>query len=164
MPLAILLLVLLGLLVVITPFLTIALFVREARLRKELHELAEENAKQHTKLQRAIGELQSKTAATASSSAPAGEKPLTPEVRQPVPAPGSFPHVQIPAPVVVPLRAEVQPPIAGPIKPSIPVTEKKYEPAAEQEPQVPALIAPLPPAKVTPPVIPTATPLHRPSA
>ncbi len=164
MPLAILLLVLLGLLVVITPFLTIALFVREARLRKELHELAEENAKQHTKLQRAIGELQSKTAATASSSAPAGEKPLTPEVRQPVPAPGSFPHVQIPAPVVVPLRAEVQPPIAGPIKPSIPVTEKKYEPAAEQEPQVPALIAPLKPATVTPPVIPTATPLHRHSA
>jgi hypothetical protein len=41
--------VLYGLLLLVTPFLTIALFAREAKLRRQLNELAEENAKQHTK-------------------------------------------------------------------------------------------------------------------
>src|SRR5208282_1427362 len=48
MPLLILFFVLFGLLLLVTPFLTIALFFREAKLRKQLNDLAEENAKQHT--------------------------------------------------------------------------------------------------------------------
>src|SRR5690348_17690481 len=72
---AILLLVLFGLLVVVTPFLTIALFVREAKLRRRLNELAEENTRQHTILQRAVGELQSKLAAASAPTAPVAEKP-----------------------------------------------------------------------------------------
>src|SRR5690348_17751807 len=99
---AILLLVLFGLLVVVTPFLTIALFVREAKLRRRLNELAEENTRQHTILQRAVGELQSKLAAASAPTAPVAEKPTSAEPRQPspVPVPRSFPTVRIPSPIV----------------------------------------------------------------
>ena len=100
MPFAILLLVLFGLLLLVTPFLTIALFAREAKLRRQLNELAEENAKQHTKLQRAVGELQSKLAATPAPTTPPAEKPSSPEVCQPVSLPGSIPPLQAPAPTV----------------------------------------------------------------
>jgi hypothetical protein len=99
-----------GLVLFATPVLTIALYVRYARLRKQLNEFGEENAKNLTKLQRAVGELQSKLAATTSHATPAAEKPVTPEVRQPVsvPVPRSFPQAHIPPPVVVPPRVEVR--------------------------------------------------------
>ena len=102
-----------GLLLLATPFLAIWLYFRNANLKKQLTELVEENAKQHTKLQRAIGELQTKVGATVSPAAPAVEKPAAPEVSHPsvVPVPRSYPHIQIPSPIAVPPRVEVQPPI-----------------------------------------------------
>jgi predicted membrane protein DUF2339 len=135
-----------GLVLFATPVLTIALYVRYSRLRKQLNELAEENAKQLTRLQRAVGELQGKLAATAPHTTPSPEKPVTPEARPPVPVPRSFPHVQIPLPVVVSQPVEVHPPIKLQPAPPIPVTEKKPEPSS------------VPPAIVTPPVIPAPPP------
>src|SRR5271163_1484030 len=87
MPLFYLLFGLYGLLLLATPFLAIALYVRNSKLRQQLNELAEENAKQHTKLQRAIGELQTKIGATASPATPAAERPVAPDIRQPSPVP-----------------------------------------------------------------------------
>ena len=63
-----------GLLLLATPFLAIWLYFRNANLKKQLTELVEENAKQHTKLQRAIGELQAKFGATASPTTSTAEK------------------------------------------------------------------------------------------
>ncbi len=83
MPLFYLLFGLYGLLLLATPFLVIALYVRNTKLRQQLNELTKQNAKQHTKLQRAIGELQSKLAATASPGAPTVDKPATPEASHP---------------------------------------------------------------------------------
>src|SRR5208282_2618581 len=158
MPLLILFFVLFGLLLLVTPFLTIALFFREAKLRKQLNDLAEENAKQHTKLQRAIGELQTKLGTTASPATPTVEKPATHEVGQPntVPVPRSYPQVHIPRQIAVP------PPSTAQTTPSIPVTEKKPEPAPEQKPLVTTPVSPVPPVTVTPPVTPPATPVAPP--
>ena len=159
MPLFYLLFGLYGLLLLATPFLAIALYVRNSKLRLQLNELAEENAKQHTKLQRAIGELQTKLGATASPAAPTVEKPATPEASQPsvAPVPRSYPHVPIPSPIAAPPRVDVQAPIKPQPAPPIPGTEKKPEAALEQKPQIPAPVVPLPPVTVTPPVIPAAT-------
>src|SRR5580704_16822300 len=145
MPLLYLLYVLYGLVLLATPVLTISLFVRQARLRKQLNELAEENAKQLTKLQRAVGELQTKLAATTPPATPAPERASSPEARQPVPVPRSFPHVQIPLPVVVPPRVEVPLPSKPQPTPPILVTEKKPEFAAEENPLVPTPAVPVPP-------------------
>src|SRR5580704_17228724 len=110
-----------GLLLLATPFLAIWLYFRNAKLKQQLNELVEENAKQHTKLQRAIGELQTKVGATVSPAASTAEKPVAPEVSHPsaLPVPRSYPHVLIPSPVAVPPRVEVQPPIKRPAAPAI---------------------------------------------
>jgi hypothetical protein len=169
MPLLYPLYVLYGLVLLATPVLTISLFVRQARLRKQLNELAEENAKQLTKLQRAVGELQTKLAAAAPPATPAPERASSPEVHEPVPAPRPFPQVHIPPPVVVSPRVEV-PPASKPQPTSpIPVAQKKPEPAAEQKPLVPTLDAPVSsvpvlPITVTPPTISAALPLQKPPA
>jgi Predicted membrane protein (DUF2339) len=165
MPLLYLFFALYGLVLLATPVLTISLFVRQSRLQKQLKELAEENAKQLTRLQRGVGELQSKLALTV----PSAEKTVTPEARQSVPVPRSFPHVQIPLPVVVSPRAEVPSPSNPQPRPPILVTEKKPEPAPEQKPLVPAPVAPGPPAPVLPitvttPTIPAAPPPQKPLA
>jgi hypothetical protein len=159
------LLVLYGLVLLATPVLTIALYIRYARLRKQLNELTEENTKNLTKLQRAVGELQSKLAAATPHATPATEKPVTPDIRQTVPVPRSFPQAQVPPPVVVPPRVEVQPspkPQATP--PLIPVIEKKPEPAPEQKPPMPAPVVPVPPVTFTPPIIPAPAPPLKPPA
>ncbi len=131
-----------GLVLLATPILAISLYVRNAKLRKQLNDLAEENAEQFTKLQRAVGELQAKAAAEAPPHTPAPKKDVSPEAHQPIPVPRSFPQVYVPPQVAVP-RVQGQPPI----KP--------------QEPQVPAPVAPVPPV-VTPPIIPAAAPLQKP--
>ena len=82
MPLLMLLYVAYGLVMLATPVLTISLYLRQAKLRKQLNDLAEENAKQLTKLQRAVGELQSRVAEGVPSNAPAHEKPVTTDNRQ----------------------------------------------------------------------------------
>jgi hypothetical protein len=169
MPFLILVAVLYGLLLLATPFLAIGLYVRHAKLRKQLNDFTEENAKNLTKLQRAVGELQSKLAATTPhvAATPATEKPVTPQARQPVAVPRSFPQAYVPPPVAVPSRVEVQPPPKPQAPPLIPVTEKKPEPALEQKPQVPTPVVPVPPAAVppvtaTPPTIPAAAPPLKP--
>ena len=167
MPFLILVAVLYGLLLLATPFLAIGLYVRHAKLRKQLNEFTEENAKNLTKLQRAVGELQSKLAATAPRGTPAADKPVAPEPRQPVPVPRSFPQAYVPPPVAVPPRVDVQPPPKPQAPPPIPVTEKKPEPALEQKPQVLTPVVPVPPAAVppvtvTPPTFPAAAPPLKP--
>jgi hypothetical protein len=159
MPLFYLLFGLYGLLLLATPFLAIAFYVRNSKLRQQLNELAEENAKQHTKLQRAIGELQSKLAATASLGTPTVEKPATPEASHPsvVPVPRSYPHVPIPSPVAVPPQFIPQPPLKTLTAPPIPPAEKKPEAAPERKPQAPPPSVPVPPATVAPPAIPSVT-------
>jgi hypothetical protein len=154
-----LLLGLYGLVLLAAPFLVIGLYVRQARLRKQLNELAEENAKQLSRLQRAVGELQTKLVATVPPATPAPDRASSSEARQPVPVPRSFPHVQIPLPVVVSPRVEGPPPSKAQPTPPIPVTEKKPEPAAEQKPLIPTPAAPVPPVIVTAPVIPAAPPI-----
>jgi hypothetical protein len=154
-----------GLTLLAAPVLFISLYLKQAKLRKQLNDLAEENAKQFTKLQRAVGELQTKVAATVPPSAAAAEKPVAPEVHKPAPAPvpvqQSHPPVHIPPPVLVPPRVEV-PPITPQPTPSIPVTEKKPEPAPEQKPLAPTPVVPVPPVIVTPPVLPPAAPVVAP--
>ena len=154
-----LLLGLYGLLLLATPFLVIGLYVRQARLRKQLNELAEENAKQLSRLQRAVGELQTKLTATVPPATPAPDRASSPEARQPVPVPRSFPHLQIPLPVVVSPRVEVPPSSKPQVTLPIPVTEKRPEPAAEQKPLAPTPAASVPPVMVTAPVIPAAPPV-----
>jgi hypothetical protein len=156
MPLLYLLFGLYALVLLATPFLAIGLYVRHAGLRKQLNELAEENAKQLTRLQRAVGELQTKVAVTAPPATPGPERASSPEARQPVPVPRSFPHVQIPPPLTVSPRVEVPPPGKPQPTQSIPVREKEPEARAEQKPVVPTPAAPVPPAIVTGPVIPAA--------
>jgi len=168
---AILLLVFVGLLVVVTPFLTIALFVKQAKLRRQLNELAEENANQHTKLQRAVGELQSKLAAVPAPTTPVAEKPPSPEVRQPVSVPGSIPPSQVPAPTGVPPiretpaatpRVDAMPPVAPPVRPPIIApavvtpSQKPLPPVAPVEPRplAPAALASPPEAKPSSPKVP----------
>jgi Predicted membrane protein (DUF2339) len=149
-----------GLLLLATPFLAIWLYFRNAKLKQQLTELAEENAKQHTKLQRAIGELQTKVGATVSPAPPAVEKPAAPEVSHPsvVPVPRSYPHIQIPSPIAAPPRVEVKPPAA----PTIPAADEKPDSAPEQIPALPKPAAPALPVTATPPTIPSAPPLATP--
>ena len=63
MPLLIFIAVVFGFLLLVTPFIAIASLVKQSTLRKQLNDLVEENSKQHARLQRAIGELQTKVAA-----------------------------------------------------------------------------------------------------
>jgi len=158
----ILICVLFGLLLLATPFFAIALYVKYSNLRKQLNELAEENAKQHIKLQRAVGELQSKVAATVLPAAPPADKSVAPEVPNAAPVPQSHPPVHIPPPGVASPHSEVPPPFKPQATPLIPVTEKMPEPAPEQKTPIPAPVAPAPPVTVPPPVIPPARPVAAP--
>ncbi|MGB6883691.1 MAG: hypothetical protein WBE10_06565, partial [Candidatus Acidiferrum sp.] len=153
MPLLILIAVVFGFLLLVTPFIAIAALVKQSSLRRQLSELVEENARQHTKLQRAVGELQSQLLSTVPAATPDVEKHTTPEAHPSIPVPGTIPPVQTPAPVVVPARTEVQPPIE-PLTPPVPVIEKKPEPTVEREPLIPTVSAPPPAPKPTPPAAP----------
>jgi hypothetical protein len=138
-----------GLVLLATPVLAISLYVRNAKLRRQLNELAEENAKQFTKLQRAVGELQSKMAATVMHATPPAEKPVTPEPLQTttVPVPRSFPQAHIPPPVVVPPRAEAPPPVKPQATPPIAPAPQPPPPPAKPTPP------PAPPKVIMPPAI-----------
>src|SRR5690348_12362889 len=159
MPTAYLFLALYGLVLLATPILTIALYLRYAKLRKQLNETIEENARNLTQLQRAVGELQNKLATGSLPSVPPPEKSVAPEVRQQVPVPRSFPVVPIPpAPVVPPLqqtpaappRVGPQPPSQPPATPTIPVVEKKPEPAPINAPKPTVPVTQVPPVQTTP--------------
>jgi hypothetical protein len=136
-----------GLTLLVAPALFIALLLKQAKLRKQLDDLAEENNQKSMKLQRSVGELQAKLAATAPPpAAPPTEKPASTEVRQSVPVPQPSPQVPTHPHVVVSPRVEVQPPPKPEPTPTIPVVEKKPE------------ATPVPPVTATPPIIPPAHP------
>jgi Predicted membrane protein (DUF2339) len=136
-----------GLTLLAAPVLFISLLFRQARLRKQLNDLAEENNQKFMKLQRAVGELQAKLAATGPPpAAPPTEKPASTEVRQSVPVPQPSPQVPTHPPVAVSPRVEVHLPPKPQPTPTIPVVEKKPE------------LAPVPPVTATPPIIPAAHP------
>jgi len=180
------LLYLYGLLLLVTPFFTIFLLIRQARLRRQLSELIEVNEEQHLRLQRAVGELQSKLAATVQPATLAAEKPVATEVRQHVPVSTAtiVPPTRLP-PAAPP--SETQRTIAPLVPPSIPAAERKPEAEQEQKPSVPlaplepkplapaaqtppwegkSTPAPIPPKIVLPPsvVFPPATPIPPPKA
>jgi hypothetical protein len=137
-----------GLTLLAAPALFVGLLLRQAKLRKQLNDLAEENNQKFLKLQRTVGELQLKLAAAAAPPAAAStaEEPAAAEERQPVPGPRSVAPVPVSPPVAVPPRVEVPPPPQPQPAPPVPVVEKKPEPA------------PVPLVPVTPPVIPAAHP------
>ncbi len=167
MPFLYLLYVFYGLTLLAAPVLFISLLLRQAKLRKQLNDLAEDNAQKFARLQRTVGELQTKVTAAAPAATAAPEKAASPEARQPIPVPRSFPHVQIPPPVVVPSRVEMPPPTKLQSPPPIPVTEKKTEPAfappVTLTPPVAPILRPTPPSESkpipppAPPIIPPPT-------
>ena len=132
-----------GLLLLALPIWTIILSSGQAKLRRQLNELIEENAKQHAALQRAVGQLQSKMAAAPADAATPAQKPVAP-VPQQVPVPRSFPAVPIPPK-----------PVVSPSTPPAQTIEKKPEAARppEQKPLVPEQkpSAPVPPPVAAPP-------------
>jgi hypothetical protein len=157
MPLLILFAAAYGLVLLATPILAISLYVRNARLRKQLNDLAGENARQFTNLQRVVGELQTKVAATVPPPGARVEKPVAPLVHTPVPS--AHPEALADPTLVTSPRIE-GPPTAKPEPPaSFPVAEKKPGPPPEQKP--PSL-APVPPVTVAPPVLPPAAPVAAP--
>ena len=157
MPLLIFIAVVFGFLLLVTPFIAIASLVKQSTLRKQLNDLVEENSKQHARLQRAIGELQTKVAAGVPPASSSAEKPATPapEVPHPVIAPRPIPPVQIPPPVIVPPRVEVHPPVAteqktvSPTSQVLPTQPKPTTPAAPPK-IIPSPVVPHPPAAVPP--------------
>jgi Predicted membrane protein (DUF2339) len=164
MPVLYLLYIAYGLVLLATPVLTISLYFRNAKLRRQLNELAEENAAQFTKLQRAVGELQAKAAAGVPSVAPAPQKAVSPATHPPVPVPRSFPQAYAPKPVAVPPRVEAEPTGKPPTPPPVSGTERKTESLPEQRLPMPGPAGPLPPVIVTPPVIPAAPGPQKPPA
>src|SRR6266446_926690 len=166
MPFTQLVLVLYLVLAFFTPVLAIFLFVREAKLRKQLKALEEENARQHSAFQRDVAELKRQLAAGAQHPASAAEQPPVAEVRLPIPTPAAPPRADRPTPVVVtPLNAtppaslptEMREPAKPYFPPATPPVEKKPEILPEQKPQPPAPI--LPPATAVPTSASEAKPL-----
>ncbi len=96
MPFTQLVLVLYLVLAFFTPVLAIFLFVREAKLRKQLKALEEENTRQHSTLQRDIAEVKRQLAAATQHPAPAAQKPPATELRQTEPVPRTFPPSKSP--------------------------------------------------------------------
>lgn len=140
-----------GCVFLIAPIWLIALSVRSAALKRQLKELAEETAKQQTKLQRIIGELQTKLAAL-SAEGPAKAERVAPEVPSVPPAKSTPP---------VPVRVEAKPPAPVAPAPPVPISptqtaEKKPEPIVEVRPPAPAPTAPASPVVAAP--LPSVTP------
>jgi Predicted membrane protein (DUF2339) len=120
--------------VIVTPLMTLALVGKYRKLRENLDRLTEENAKQHSTLQREVAELKRQLAAARSATPIASEtalaaSPLAPELKQtPVPTP----RVDLPTAVRLPTAI------------LFPVSEKRPESQPVQEPQELAPVAPAP--------------------
>ena len=145
-----------GLLLLAMPIWTLILSSREAKLRRQLNELIEENAKQHAALQRAVGQLQSKMAATPADVAAHAVKPAA-QVPPEVPVPRSFPAVPTPPRPAVPAAKlepaappQAVPPAPQAAKPPAPVEPKPQVPPPQPSHLEPKPVTPTPP-KATPP-------------
>jgi predicted membrane protein DUF2339 len=160
MPLPQLFLVLYGLFALATPVLVVALYLRYAKLRKELRQLDERNASQSAALTREIVDLKRQVTAlrVAPPSAeaaipsepirplatpipttpPAAKPPIAPAMSKPIP------------PAAIPLAPPVPPkPVAPPVPPAAPPTSPTT-PKIEDKPAVPVPSAPPPSASLPP--------------
>jgi hypothetical protein len=145
MPFAELMVALFALLVIVTPFITLALLGKYKKLRENLDQLAEENSREHASFQREVADLKRQLAATVRPAPSAAAEPVprpaatvAPAVKE---APVPSPRVDLPAPVKLPA------PMA------FPTSEKKPEPQPVQVPQVPAHT--VPPVPIAPASTPT---------
>ena len=158
-PLLAFILVLFGFLVVVTPFITLALLWKYRRVRESVDQLKEENSRQHALFQREVADLKRQLAGAvspgvsvaresaerpvaAAPAAPAVKEPIVSELRREFPAP-----VNLPAPVSSPIPEK---------KPEQPV-HKPQEPAVVMPPVVPPAV-PIPPAAMREPKPPVPTP------
>ena len=136
------LLVIFGILLVLTPFLTLYLLVKYSKLRGDLDKNRDEHERQNRSLQREITELKRQIASAGSPVSTTTEKPA----QQPVPSAATPPGEVS----VTPARVEVPPPVQLP--PLAPQPPQKA--ATPQTPPAPAE----PVQKVPPPASPVASP------
>jgi predicted membrane protein DUF2339 len=140
MPLLTFILVLFGFLLIVTPFVTLALLGKYRRLRESLDQLKEENSRQHASFQREVADLKRQLAAAVLPTPPVvGETGERPAAAAPV-----LKETFAPEP-----RREVPVPVDLPATVSFSIPEKKPEPPQVQKPQMPAAV--VPPAVPAPP-------------
>jgi hypothetical protein len=149
-----------GLFLLVLPVWLIVLSARAAKLRRELSETREEHKREQLKLQRVVGELQTKLASL-QSAPPATEKPAAE-----TPAPSAAAPVQVstppatPTPSVVPRAftpVSIPPaPVVPPKPPSPPAAVHFETKLPEPKPTSPATAAvqPAPPPALPPKVAP----------
>ena len=168
MPLVELIAILVGVLVIVSPFISLALLSKYKKLRQSVDQLAEDNSRTHAALEKAVADLKRQLASVGHVVPPptsaSAAKPMTPVVPVAPVAPTS-PVVREPI-VVAPPEAKLPPP--APVAPQ--VTEKKPEaPSVIPKPEFPAAAkspaevkpsVPVPPPPVAPaiPSIPPSPP------
>jgi len=177
-PEAVLLLLLIAVILIATPIIALALLVKHSRLRTEFNQLKDENARQHTSVQREVADLKRQLSSMVHPAAPAAEKPSERPVVAPAPAPTATretpvpaPRVDMPAPVKlspsVPLStpaSPAQPPLtpgstpAQPPPPTVPPVPKPVLPAAAKPPADIKPSAPAAPSPIAPPILPSIQP------
>jgi len=145
MPLVVLIVVAFALLVIASPFITIALLAKYKNLRENLRQLDEENSRQHTSFQREVADLKRQLAAV-HAAAPAPGEPVQ---RPAVPVAPPVKETQVPM-----IRVEIPTSVKLPAPMPFPISEGQPEPQQPMEkPQVPSPVAPppMPSAPATPP-------------
>jgi len=156
-----------GLFLLVLPVWLIALSVRAGRLRRELSDVRDAHQREQLRLQRAMGELQTKLASLQSVQ-PATEKPAAethtpkPEHQAPgVPSPSFTPAPIPPSPSMVPRAfTPAPPPPAPPPKPAVP---SPSQPAAQPPLPEPPAVVTTPVHAATKPVEPPPAPAHPPT-
>src|SRR5215471_887832 len=164
------LLVIFGILLVITPFLTLFLLLRFGKLRTDLDKIKEEQERQYRSFQREIAELKKQVASSgpavpASAEKPA-QQPVSPvavpprEVSVPPSRVDFPPPVQVHPPALVPAQKAPTPPAAFgppglPAAVKTPVEVKPAVPSTPPSPKIPSPVSPVvPPPAPTPPTPP----------
>jgi len=174
--------VLFGLLLVITPFLALYLLGKYRRLREDFDIARQEQSRESTHLRREIAELKKQTASAGPGAPGAPEN----TVERPAPAPAAPvrevpvppervkfpPPVQVPPPAAVPPQKAPGPPPAPvlpgaevPTAAKTPADLKPAAPTTPPAPKIPSPIAPIvPPPASKPPAPPTQVPTPKPAA
>jgi hypothetical protein len=148
MPLVELIVVILALLAIATPFITLVLLAKYNKLRENLRQLDEENSRQHTSFQREVADLKRQLTAAVHAAAPVAGEP----VQRPA-VPMAPPAKETPVPVI---RVEIPVSVKLPAPMSLTATEKQPEAPRLENPQVPSPVAP-PPV----PTVPTGAPAQK---
>ena len=129
MPLVVLIIVVFALFLIATPFITLVLLGRYKRLRENLDQLTQENARQHSSFQREVADLKRQLAAATEHAAPVAGEPVQRPVASATPSPKETPTPST--------RVDVTASVKLPSPMSFPPAEKKPEPPV-QKPQEPA--------------------------